>query len=207
MWIRFCDYAHITGNTIIDCNTSGASDDFFRGGINFFGTIKGFVDGNTIMNVADGLMDYAVVSSVSAHEIVVTSNNRFNGMVTGAFLRGPSSAPTAGTWDVGSTLHYWAAAAAAVPGIQCTTTGTAGTLNGGSTTGGITTGTTALVVNDNTGLNVRDKISIVGVTGTKTVVAISGTSVTIDSNADATVSGAAVAFVAPVWKNMAALSA
>ena len=206
MWIRFCDYAHVTGNTIIDCNTSGDANDFFRGGINFFGTIKGFVDGNTVMNVADGLMDYAVTSNATANEIVVTSNNKFRGMVIGAFLRGPTSAPTTGTWDVGSTLHFWAAAAGSVPGIQCTTTGTSGTLNGGSTTGGITSGTTALVVSVNTGLSIRDKISIAGVTGTKTVVAISGTAVTIDSNADATVSTAAVAFVGPLWKNMANLS-
>lgn len=67
-----------------------------------------------------------------------------------------------------------------------------------ATTGGITSGTPNLVLDtafDRAGLVVGDTITIAGVTGTKTITAISADDsriITIDSNADATVSAAAV---------------
>ena len=62
----------------------------------------------------------------------------------------------------------------------------------GSITGSITTGTPDLVVSDSSRMSKNQKIDIAGVTGPLTITAISGTAVTLGSNADATVSGAAV---------------
>ena len=57
----------------------------------------------------------------------------------------------------------------------------------------------SLTVNDASNLNVYQYINIVGVTGTKKIIKISGTTVTIDSSADATVSGASVSYQTPVF--------
>jgi hypothetical protein len=87
---------------------------------------------------------------------------------------------------------------------MCTTSGT---FSSASTTGDITTGTTALTVASSSGFAVGDYITIAGVTGIKRITAIAGTAVTIDSNADATVTGAAVATPDPVFKAMANVAA
>lgn len=63
---------------------------------------------------------------------------------------------------------------------------------GGGRTGSITSGTSSLTVSSATGLSVGQKIAITGVTGTKAITAIAGTTITLDSNANATVSNAAV---------------
>ena len=85
------------------------------------------------------------------------------------------------------------------------TAGTMGTLVG--TTGDITVGTTTLTVNTNTGLSVGDQITIVGVSGIKTITAIVGTTITINSSASATVTGSAVAFYNGVFKTFGSISA
>lgn len=82
------------------------------------------------------------------------------------------------------------------------TQGTTGTLNGGATTGGITSGTDVLVVNDNTEIYVGCYIAIAGVAGIKKVVEIVGTTITIDVVAGATVAGAAVSYSNPVLKKV-----
>ncbi len=77
----------------------------------------------------------------------------------------------------------------------CTTSGTFGTLT--SVTGSITTGTKALVVNSATDLRVGMFINIAGVTGTKRITAVSGTNITIDTNANATVVAQAITYQTP----------
>lgn len=62
----------------------------------------------------------------------------------------------------------------------------------GSRTGSTTSGTPTLLVNDATGLTVGQKIAIAGVSDTKTILSISGATVTLSSNADVTVSAASV---------------
>lgn len=108
-----------------------------------------------------------------------------------------SAAPTTGTWAVGDYIKTTTPVVGSAKGWYCTVAGTQGTLSG--VTGSITTGTTALTVNTNAGLYVGAKITIAGVTGTKTITAIADTAVTIDSNADATVSAAAVAYSAATF--------
>ena len=116
-----------------------------------------------------------------------------------------SAAPNAGTWKVSDQVWNTAPAAAGAPGWVCVTTGTLGTLAG--VTASTTASSTAVVVNTATGLAVGNYITIVGVTGTKRITAISGLNVTVDVACDATVAGAAVAYFNAVFKAMANLAA
>jgi hypothetical protein len=89
------------------------------------------------------------------------------------------------------------------PGWVCISSGT---FSAASTTGGITTGTKALVLAAAAGFFAGDYITIAGVTGIKRIVTLVGAAATIDSNADATVAAAAVATPAPTFEVMGVLS-
>lgn len=65
----------------------------------------------------------------------------------------------------------------------------------GASTGSITSGTKTLVFADGTQFRVGDIISITGVAGYKKIVTLSSNTATVDTNADATVAGAAVVSV------------
>ena len=109
-----------------------------------------------------------------------------------------TAVPTAGTFEKGQFVRNTASATSDALGWACTQSGTQGTLS--SVTGTITSGTTALVVNSSTNLEVRDRITIVGVAGIKTITAISGTAVTISTNADASVTDADVAYSTAIFQ-------
>jgi hypothetical protein len=127
-WFRFVTHGVAKNVTVIDCNTSGTSDDWSRGGINYFGCDEGTVDGCTVLNIAaSGLVQYGVSIGASEHRIDVTHNNRFRGMVTGTVLRALTAPPTAGTWMQGQRIHRWGVAAGGSPGWYCTTGGAPGT--------------------------------------------------------------------------------
>ncbi len=97
--------------------------------------------------------------------------------------------PTAGTYVIGQDIIYSNTQSVGNPiGRVPTTSGTMGTLNGGATTGTITTGTKSLVVNSTTDLTVGDYITIAGVSGTKYVTNIS-TSVNTTVNSDSASAG------------------
>ena len=113
--------------------------------------------------------------------------------------------PTGGTWLRGDRILDKTPTAGGVEGWVCTSSGTLGTL--ASVTGSITTGSTTLNVNDATQLAVGQFITIAGVTGTKRIVYLEGTTVTIDSSSNATVSGAAIAYSAATLKSFGAISA
>ena len=106
------------------------------------------------------------------------------------------------SWEIGDTVYNLYPAVGSPVGWKCTVTGT---FTAAATTGNITTGTTSLVVASATGFEVGDYITIAGVTGTKQIRTIVGTTFTIDSNADATVTAAAVVTPVPVFTAMANL--
>lgn len=117
-----------------------------------------------------------------------------------------TTTPTTGSWSLGDRWDLISPVAGGSLGGFTTVAGTFGTLNAGSTTGGITSGTKTLTVNSATGITPGVYLTIAGVSGVKKVTAISGTTVTIDSNASATVSGAAVAYSAPTFKTYGAVA-
>jgi hypothetical protein len=117
------------------------------------------------------------------------------------------AAPATGTWNRQDIVWHNAPAPSTTPGWICTTSGTLGTLNGGATTADTTNGSPVITVNSATGLYPGAYITVAGVTGIKKILKISGTTVTVDSNCDATVDDGAVAYSAAVFKAMAALGA
>lgn len=127
-WARGVEYAIFIGNKFIDCNTTSSTvDDFTQGAIVFFGSQEGLVDGNTVMNLNNGLSDYAVVSGATTHGIVVTQNNYFKGMLVGPMKRPLTAAPTTKTWQIGASIYNWSPVAGGPPGFVCVTGGTPGT--------------------------------------------------------------------------------
>ena len=122
-----------------------------------------------------------------------------------AVLTGDTT-PTAGNWLKGERIDYLETDAGGYGGVACTTSGTVAAALAG-VTASITSGTKDLTVSSSAALTVGQFIAIAGVTGAKRIVAINNTAVTIDSNADATVSGAAVTFSAPVFKRTTAVEA
>lgn len=127
-WARGVEYPVFIGNKFIDCNTTAsAGNEFDEGAIIFYGPQQGLVDGNTVMNLNTGLSDYAVVSAVTAHGIVVTANNYFKGMLVGPMKRPLTAPPTTYAWQVGASIYNWSPTAGGIPGWVCTTAGTPGT--------------------------------------------------------------------------------
>ncbi len=142
---------------------------------------------------------YTITGNVltSSAETVISPTNRTT-VVTNL-----GTGPSAGSWKVGDVAYYQTPTAGGLLGLVCTSRGTLGSLTG--ITGSITTGTKALTVSAISTIGIGSAISIAGVTGTKYVTAISGTNVTVDTNADATVAGAAVQYVAPTFKKFGAI--
>lgn len=113
---------------------------------------------------------------------------------------------TSGSYGRGDVVWLNAPSTSRSAAWSCLTAGTVGTLNGGATTGSITSGTNTLTVSSATGLERGVAITIAGVSGVKWVTAVSGTTITLSSNADATVAGAAVAFSPPVFRSLGGVS-
>ena len=114
-------------------------------------------------------------------------------------------APTSGAYTRGQQIWNTETAAAGTPGWVCTTTGQFGTLAG--VTSDTTSGSRSVSLSDATNLWVGCAITIAGVSGTKIIEALEGTTAFVDSNCDASVTGGAVAYVAPVFKAMAVVAA
>ena len=122
---------------------------------------------------------------------VVVKRNNFNWSTT---------APTSGTYCIGDFVPKTPAASSFQGWLMCSRQGTLGTLSG--VTGSITTGTNQLTVNSATSVVPPRRIKITGAGAasadlTTTVCSVDGNVVTLWDNASTTVSGAAVAFVAP----------
>jgi hypothetical protein len=114
----------------------------------------------------------------------------------------PGASTAAGqSWAKGSITWNSGAAAGGPPGWMCILDHTLGTLNGGATTGSITTGTKLLTVNSVTGLTVGNFIDVVADGGGNAVTAgrvvnINSTTklVTLLDNATGTATDKAVSF-------------
>lgn len=108
--------------------------------------------------------------------------------------------PTAGSWIAGDKVFYTAPTPSADWGVVCTTTGQFGTLTG--ITADTTNGSATITVSSSASLSPTMAITIAGVTGSKIIRSVSGTTVVLTSTCDATVTAGAVAYVAPVFKSL-----
>lgn len=125
----------------------------------------------------------------------------YNGKVKYAAI---GSDPTGDSWAIGDRVEEITPVTGGNIGIVCTVAGTQGTLSG--VTGSISSGTATLAVNSATNLEIGMYITIAGVTGVKKITNVSGTTVTIDSNSDATVTAAAVAYSTATFKAYGAIA-
>ena len=144
-------------------------------------------------------------SNKSYRNIDFTTQRTINGDNYGPDDYVDSATPTAGTFELRDRVWIDPPSAGNLFGYVCTKAGTQGVLAG--VTGSIAINTAILTVNDASDIEVRDRITIAGVTGIKVVLSISGDVVTLTSNADATVAGAAVAYSNAVFKSMGNLAA
>lgn len=123
-------------------------------------------------------------------------------VIDGRKVAARTSAPVTGDvvpdWTLGDAIINKAPAVASPKGWRTTVNGTLKTALV-AITGSITTGTKALTVSSASTLAVGNYITIAGVTGTKQIAAIAGTAVTLNSTADATVTGAAVQYATPTF--------
>jgi hypothetical protein len=115
-----------------------------------------------------------------------------------------SAIPTVGSYPQGTRIWRHDATSGGTDGWACTTKGTFGALAGVTAT--TTLNSIQVTVSSATNIETGMYITIVGVTGIKRVIGVSGTTVVIDVKADAAVAGAAVAYSTPVVKLMANLS-
>ena len=111
--------------------------------------------------------------------------------------------------SIGNYIQNTTPTASGFMGRVCITSGTFGTL---AVTGGITAGTTSLVVSSISTIQVGAYITIAGAGVAAAalpveVLAISGTTVTVSVAASTTVAGAAVTYTAPVLKTFGPISA
>jgi len=172
------------------------------------------ISNNYFLNVS-----YAVHADCNygvGETIILGTNNRYEGIISGlcrftnygAYFEGtemkndysvtmPLSniSMSSGTWVKGDRIYidYPTTGNPYLKVVQ--TSGTFGTLSG--VTGSIASGTKTLTVSSSTNIREGMYINIAGVTGTKRVTGVVGTTVTIDSNANATVSSAAVSYQTP----------
>lgn len=174
-----------------------------------------------------GNFDVAVDTTNAGTSPVVTSNFRFinnQGILLGiggtqiatanySYRKDDYPMQTATPATAGTTFNQYdiVPAKPIATGVQgwvnVNPAGTLGTLNAGSTTGSITINTSVLTVNSTTGLAIGQVISVAGAITSAIVVNIVGTTVTLTAKATATVAGAAVAFVNPLFKTIGAVGA
>jgi hypothetical protein len=148
-------------------------------------------------NVIHQLVSYRLTNSLIFTD-AAAETQYFNKQYEG------TAAPTTGSYRKGAVVWNSDPDAGEAAGWMCAGSGTMGTLSGVTATG--TNTATSVVVNTTTGLHVGAYITIAGVTGTKTVMGIIGTTVHLSSAIDADVTDAAVAYDNATWVTMANLS-
>lgn len=166
-------------------------------GASGFGIVAAFGEAWGLLGLFEGVEWGPWVTSKYAGLTIVPVQRRGSGLdgLERTIYAGASNANFNGLPMVaGDRIEYTTPAAGGRMGKVCIATGTYGTLSG--TTGTISSGSKTLTVNTATGLRRGQRITIAGVTGIKTITAIVGTGVTIDTDANANVTNAAVGFSA-----------
>jgi len=191
----------IVAHNLIECSGNVVvSIPNYTNGLRMFGNAGKLVNASSAVSVASGSLNTLIYDNVFNKPVAMSdptgayyNNGNYYKITDGTVV------PTTGTWLYGDTIENRSPSAGNYTGWRCIQGGTMGILNGGATTGSIELGSTTLTVNSATGLYEGAWITIAGVTGVKTVVSVSGTTVIINSAADATVTNAAIAYRAAVF--------
>lgn len=197
-WFDFDRTATNKKPTLYGCNLQRVN---LPAGVSTFPCYANVLNRTTLQQQKSALavFDFLTVSTVSV--------DVFSGNDTQSLGRpyevAADAVPTSGQWMRGTTITRATPAVGQPIGWKCTTSGTAGTLNGGATIVTVdATATHVVQLNDNTGLFVGCKLNIGG--SLRYVREISGTTVYLNSNVTVT-AGAAVSFSAPTFVAMANL--
>jgi hypothetical protein len=132
--------------------------------------------------------------------LMLTREREFEGLMIA------TAQPTQLNFKQGDRVYNHTPAAASTEGWICTTSGTFATALSG-VTANTTAGSVAIIVSSSTSLKVGQFVTIAGVTGVKRIVGKAGLNVTIDTPANASVAGAAVAYQVPVLKTFGTIAA
>ncbi len=148
-------------------------------------------------NVIHQLLSYRSINS-----LIFTDAASVNQYFNKQYFSDDAAKPASGSYREGSVVWNNDPDAGEKIGIICDSSGTMGTLAGVTFSG--TSGDAFGTVNDTTGLHTGAFISIAGVTGTKTILGIKGTTIYLSAAINATVTDAAVAYVNATWLDIAA---
>jgi hypothetical protein len=155
--------------------------------------------------VTDSLISNLAPGGNNTSVLDVANKIRLNGQTGPGIIFG-SAIPTSGSYNKGDLIINNSPSISAPMAWRCNSGGTFGTLS--NVTGTISQGSAQLTVNTLTGLSPGNFISIAGVSGTKQILAIDSVNniAYLSSTANAGVSGAAVAYVAPTFLSAPASS-
>jgi hypothetical protein len=182
----YCEDVLIAFNDVSKCNTAASYNKINIGSSSIY----------------DDLRTFVVFGNFAGHDTagapcLARVNTPFGGGYMRRHWHVDPTAVAQGSFDAATHIASDNRAGLGTPsGWYVVTGGTYGTLVG--VTGSINIASKTLTVNDGTSLLRGQYISIVGVSGTKKITWVAGNVVTIDVASDATVVGAAVAFVPPV---------
>jgi hypothetical protein len=110
--------------------------------------------------------------------------------------------PSFGTFSTGDVIYENSPSGGGILTRQCTTTGTAGILNGGNTTGSISSGSNILTVNSLADLYLGCFINIAGETYQVSSINVTNKQVTLDKNSKVTFNNLAIAYSVPAFANI-----
>ena len=198
-------YATISNNTIVDFNLGDHGSQFQQAGITAYTSTNNiYVYDNIMTNqLATGLGKFGVffhgVGTKDTARKIAYDNIATN-------INSPSSVmttPVAGTWEDAEKIYFSATSAGGTMGTVCVDEGTFGTLSG--VTGSGTISTPTLTVSSASDMEVGDYITATGA-GTHRIQNISGTTITLWTVLTAGVSGVAVQYKAPTFKNFGTIA-
>lgn len=206
IYVRYSPYSKVVGNTLIN----GDNGVLLRRG-NYHSDI----DDRSANKIGQTLIvkDNVYENVTTSHAIAETGGTDAFFFSRCAIFRGdivdgisteyqrsgglPVATSNQKSWNIGDTIkNATPASRADIVGV-CIAPGTYGTLT--AVTGGISSGSDILTVNDSDGLAPNVYITIVGVSGIKRILDVNNLVVTLDSTASATVTGAVVAYAVPVF--------
>lgn len=213
-------HIRVQGNTFPACSVAGLTSDIRLGEAGFYDGVSVVLGPNNHFSAPSNVaVRLSSNSAVGMHRytqmpVIETQRNVIGSAVNSSFGTPSWTNSTAKTTvRTGMRVRNSTPAAAAYSDWIVTGNGTLGTITA-STTGSITSGTAALVVNDNTDNRVfvgaHITVAGAGVASANLsarVSAVNGAAITLDTNASTTVAGAAVSYTAPAIKGVGLIEA
>lgn len=147
-------------------------------------------------------VDYSQSDNLSTYTMVMIDDNGDRSLINRE-MSAHDSPPSSSTWLLGEVAKNALPDEDAVYGWICVQPGSFDTYT--AKTADTTNGSDTITINSNAGVKAGHYISIAGITGTKRILDVSGTTLTLDSSCDDTVNDGAVQCVEPVFQLFGAI--